>query len=269
MLGVSIIMGVYNCESTLAEAIDSIINQTYKDWELIMYDDGSIDNTYAIAFEYSQKYKNIHIYRNEKNLGLNKTLNNCLNHAQGKYIARMDGDDISLPTRLEKEFDFLEKNSEFGFVSTPMIHFDDFGEYGKGSCKPEPTIVDMMKGTPFCHAPCMVRKEVFEMVGGYSENRDTLRVEDYDLWVRVYAEGYKGYNLQENLYMMRDDRNALNRRKYKYRINEVKVKINALKQLNPPKYTIIYIIRPLLVGILPDNVYRFLHKKRINKKGNV
>ena len=95
---ISIIMGAYNCEDTLSEAIDSIIQQTYKDWELIICDDGSKDNTLSIAKEYEKQYENIHVYKNEKNLGLNKTLNKCLSYAKGEYIARMDGDDISLPT---------------------------------------------------------------------------------------------------------------------------------------------------------------------------
>ena len=78
---VSVIMGIYNCADTLSEAIESIINQTFKDWEVIMCDDGSLDRTLEIAQMYAQKYDNIKVYRNEKNMGLNYTLNHCL-----KYI---------------------------------------------------------------------------------------------------------------------------------------------------------------------------------------
>ena len=110
---VSIIMGIYNCASTLPEAIDSIINQTYNNWELIMCDDGSVDNTYEIADKYRNQYpKKIVLLKNEKNMGLNYTLNECLKHSSGEYIARMDGDDLSLPTRLEKEVAFLENNTQ-------------------------------------------------------------------------------------------------------------------------------------------------------------
>ena len=88
-------MGIYNCAKTLPEAIDSILAQTYSNWELIMCDDGSSDDTYAIAEKYKITYPNkIKLIKNEKNLGLNATLNNCLKYVDGNYIARMDGDDI-------------------------------------------------------------------------------------------------------------------------------------------------------------------------------
>ena len=110
---ISIIMGIYNCAETLSDAIDSIIAQTYDNWELIMCDDGSTDNTYNIAQEYKERYPDkIVLLKNEKNMGLNYTLNKCLEVASGEYIARMDGDDISLPTRFEKEIGFLNEHSD-------------------------------------------------------------------------------------------------------------------------------------------------------------
>ena len=110
---VSIIMGIYNCADTLPEAIDSIVNQTYVNWELIMCDDGSKDTTYQIAEKYQKMYPDkIVLIKNEKNQGLNYTLNHCLQYVTGDYIARMDGDDLSLPTRLEKEVTFFENNTQ-------------------------------------------------------------------------------------------------------------------------------------------------------------
>lgn len=264
MMKISIIMGVYNCEDTLPEAIDSIIQQTYKDWELIICDDGSKDNTLSIAKEYEKQYENIHVYKNEKNLGLNKTLNKCLSYAKGEYIARMDGDDISLPTRLEKEINFLINNPEYSIVSTPMIYFDENGDFGNGKSIEKPTKYDVIKGTPFCHAPCMVKKEAYDAVNGYSTSNKTLRVEDYDLWVRMLSLGYKGYNLKECLYKMRDDRNAYKRRKLKYRFNEAYVKYEAYKVFNLPKKYLIYIFRPIIVGLLPSFIYKKLHFRKVN-----
>ena len=118
-------MGMYNCEDTLTEAIDSILNQTFDDWELILCDDGSSDATLQVASLYSKKYEKIKIYRNDRNMGLNYTLNKCLQYAQGLYIARMDSDDISLPDRFEKEVNFLDNNNEYAIVSTRMIYFDE------------------------------------------------------------------------------------------------------------------------------------------------
>ena len=183
---VSIIMGIYNCSSTLSEAIDSIIAQTYTNWELIMCDDGSKDNTYDVALSYKEKYPNkIILIKNEKNLGLNKTLNRCLEYATGEYIARMDGDDVSVENRLFKEISFLENNPEYAIVSSPMIYFDENGEWGESKAIENPTNLDFVTGTPFCHAPCMVRTEAYKEVNGYSTDDRTLRAEDYNLWFRL------------------------------------------------------------------------------------
>lgn len=263
MKKVSIIMAIYNCENTLDEAIQSILNQTYKKWELILCDDGSIDDTYKIALKYSKQFTNVQVYQNKKNMGLNYSLNKCLQYAEGEYIARMDGDDISLPKRLEKEVAFLEEHLEYAIVSTPMKYFDVEGVFKVGKSKGEPLITNFAKGTPFCHAPCMVRREAYDAVDGYTESPKRIRVEDWDLWIKMYKMGYKGFVLDEPLYMMRDDRNAYSRRKFKYRVNEARVSCMAVQELKLPMRYYIYLLRPLVVGILPKSVYMYLHKKRL------
>ena len=102
-------------------------------------------------------------------------------------------------------------------------------------------------------------------VGGYSEKSWTLRVEDYHLWVRMYAAGYKGKNIHLPLYQMRDDRNAYARRKFKFRLNEAVVKLYLVKALQLPLWMIVYALRPILVGMLPIKLYDMLHKKRLDK----
>ena len=260
---VSIIMGIYNCADTLEEAVESILQQTYDDWELIMCDDGSMDSTYEIVTRFSRQYENIIAFQNEKNMGLNYTLNKCLEKAKGEYIARMDGDDISLPTRLEKEVAFLEQHREYAIVSTNMIYFDENGEWGRSNMLEFPQKEDLVKATPFCHAPCMVRREAYEKVKGYSVEKKLLRAEDYHLWFKMYLEGYRGYNLQEALYKMRDDRNAIQRRKFKYRINEAYVKRLIMKNFDLPIKNIVYVIRPIIVGVMPTFLYEYLHKKKM------
>lgn len=260
---VSIIMGIYNCESTLAEAIDSILLQTYSKWKLIMCDDGSQDSTYRIAEEYQKRYpEKIILIRNHQNKGLNFTLNHCLEYADTEYVARMDGDDISLPERLETEINFLDTHPEYAIVSCPMIYFDENGEFMRGRGTGEPDVNMMCRATPFCHAPCMVRCEAYESVGGYAVSDKRLRVEDWDLWIRMYAKGFKGYNLSEHLYKMRDDRNAFSRRKMKYRMNEMRVGALAIKSLKLKPILYIYCLRPIVVGLLPNNTYRILHKMK-------
>lgn len=257
-------MGIYNCESTLVEAIESIRAQTYTNWELIMCDDGSTDSSFEIARQYSEEAPEKYIVlSNKKNMGLNATLNKCLKRAKGIYIARMDGDDLCAPDRLEKELIFLEENPQYDIVSTRMLYFDENGVFGTSKGINEPDLKSIAKGTPHCHAPCMVRKSAYDLVGGYTEDKKLLRMEDYHLWIKMYSQGCRGYNLPEALYMMRDDRNATNRRKFKYRINEAYVHYLAVKMLNLPKFNYIYMFRPIFVGLLPVKLYDILHKKRL------
>lgn len=258
-------MGVYNCASTLPDALDCIINQTYSNWEIIVCDDGSKDNTLGIVFKYAKKFpEKIIVLKNEENRGLNYTLNKCLECATGEYIARMDGDDLCSLNRFEKEVDFLNKHSDIAIVSTDMIFFDHKGEWGKTDVMQSPKPIDLLSGTKFCHAACMVRKEAYDSVGGYSENSKLLRVEDYHLWVKMYSKGFKGQNLKEYLYMMRDDRSAQRRRKFKYRLNETYVRFLAVKLLSLPIFCYLYCFEPVLIGLLPSNLYTFLHRFKNN-----
>jgi len=267
---VSFIMGIYNCETTLDEAIQSILAQTYADWEMIMCDDGSSDATAKIARTYVEKYPNRFILlQNEKNLGLNKTLNRCLKAASGTYIARMDGDDVSLPTRLEKEVAFLETHAEYALVSTPMIYFDEEGDWGRGTGIPAPKLRDFVFHAPcFCHAPVLVRREVYEAVEGYTEEPAFLRFEDCNLWYKIYAKGYQGANLSEPLYKMRDGRDAYKRRTIHTRLRAVYVQWRGFRLVNMKWYYYPVLIKELIKGItlamMPRDLYMRFHKKRLS-----
>lgn len=259
---VSVIMGIYNCAGTLPEAIDSILSQTYTYWELVLCDDGSSDDTLLVAKSYQKQYpEKIKLLQNDCNQGLNYTLNRCLKHASGEYIARMDGDDISLPERFEKEVAFLDSHPEYAIISCPMIYFDEKGDWRTGKAIAYPTRFNFVHGTPFCHAPCMVRAEAYRAVGGYSINSRTLRAEDYYLWFCMYAAGFRGANLQEPLYKMRDDENAYRRRKFRFALNEAYVRLSGYRMLKLPLKYYIFSIRPILVALLPKAIYLKLHQK--------
>lgn len=263
MKRISVLMGIYNCADTLPRALDSLLDQTYSEWKCILCDDGSADNTYDIAEEYVDKYPdNFILIKNEKNQGLNITLNNCLKLADTEYIARMDGDDISLPTRFEKEIAFLDNNKDFDIVSTPMIQFDENGDFRTGTAieKPSPEYVVVNGG--ICHAPCMIRTESIKAVNGYSVGKKVLRVEDVDLWIKLYANGSRCYNLQEPLYKMQDDRNAVARRKFKYRVNSTRVRIKGCKSMHLGLLCYLKCFTPILIGLLPRPLYIFLHMKK-------
>lgn len=264
MVKVSVIIGVYNCADTLCEALDSLYAQTFKDFEIILCDDGSSDGTYDVARKYRDDHDNVVLLRNDKNLGLNKTLNRCLAVAQGEYIARMDGDDISLPERFEKEVRFLDEHPEYAVVSCAMIHFDENGVYHKGNLQEgEPDKKGFNYGSLFNHAPSMMRKDALLAVNGYEENDWLIRIEDYDLWVRLYAAGFRGYNLSEHLYAFRDDREAAHRRTARARINGIYAHWRALRLLDLDMLLFVrYSMRNLLKAYMPMWVYEKLRKRK-------
>lgn len=264
---INVVMGIYNCEETLSEAIECLLAQTYEEWLLIMCDDGSKDQTYNIACEYQKKFPDkIVLLKNEENKGLNYTLNKCLKAANCDYVARMDGDDICSSERFRLEVEVLEKEPDIAIVSSDMDFFDESGVWGKISHPEYPQKKDFLTGSPFCHAPCMIRKEALDDVNGYSESKWLLRVEDYHLWMKLYQQGYKGKNIHTSLYAMRDDRDAYGRRKFRYRINEAYVKFLIINNFKLPIIGYIHVLRPIVVGLLPNKVYDILHKWSLRRK---
>lgn len=257
-------MGIYNCANTLEAAVESIENQTYTNWELIICDDGSTDSTYAIALKLADRDARIHLLQNEKNEGLNKTLNRCFSVSTGDYIARMDGDDECLSERFQKQIQFLEAHPEFALVSSQMTFFDATGDWGKTSPPEYPTIEQVVTGSPICHAAVMMRRECMETVGGYTEDPRMLRVEDVNLWIKLYAAGYRCYNIQEPLYRMRNDKNAFSRRKYKYRINSVYVRLQGCRMMSLGPKCYLKSMKPMIIGLVPAKL-RSAYRKRKNK----
>lgn len=259
---VSVIMGIYNCAGTLEEAVQCIIGQTFTDWELIMCDDGSSDDTYDTALRLAERDERIRVLKNEKNLTLAPTLNVCLKQAKGKFIARMDGDDICDPTRLQKEVDILQSEPDTAIVSCNMDLYDTEGVFRTIRYKEYPQPVDFAKGNQFCHAGCMVRADAIRAVNGYSEKDEHKRIEDYELWTRMYAAGYRGHNILETLYSMRDDRNAIRRRSVKNRWNEFRLRFHICRIFHLPLKVYGYAFRELLKILVPGFIYKRLHRNK-------
>ena len=196
---ISVIMTAYNTEKYIKEAIESILNQTFKDFEFIIVDDGSTDNTRLIIEEYAKKDRRIKILYNKKNLGIVKSLNKAIAIAKGKYIARMDSDDVSKLNRLEKQFVFMESNPKVGVCGTNFILINEKGKIIGWKSFPE-TNEKCKKAfffcNPFAHNTVMLRKECFDIFGYY--NNDFLYAEDLELWMR-FGQKYKLHNLQKYL----------------------------------------------------------------------
>lgn len=263
---ISVIMGIYNCSDTLPRAIDSIIAQTYSDWELIMCDDASTDNTYDIAKSYADSYPDkIILIRNEKNSRLSYSLNQCLKYANGKYIARMDGDDISLPQRFEKQVEYLKKNPDVDLVGTAMQRFNDEGLADILWPKEHPDKYVLRYGVTFQHATIMTYKYVFDKLNGYTVSKRTMRSQDYDLWFKFYAEGFHGDNIMEPLYLVKEDIGAIKRRTFNNRLNIFRTTCYGFKLLGFPKRWLIQPAVDMIVkSLIPSRV--FLWYRKVEKK---
>lgn len=204
---VSIVMPVYNGELYIREAIDSIINQIFKDWELIIVNDGSTDSTVSIVEEYCRRDKRINLIHNAVNSGISKTINNGFSKAKGSYHTWTSDDNLYKPNALLKMYSFLEDDSERKFVYSGMEIIDERGNHtGYESLEPETLYYNCCVGGCFLYS-----KEVTENVGGYSE--DWPLVHDYEYWLRV-NEKYRLYHLDEDLYCYRMHSNNLTSRKF-------------------------------------------------------
>lgn len=263
---ISVIMAVYNCAQYLSDAIESILVQTYTNWELILCDDASTDNTYNIAKSFKENYpEKIILIRNKNNRKLSYSLNRCLKHATGKYVARMDGDDKCLPERFEKQVAYLKDHPEYNLVGTAMQRFNSDGVGMINYSIENPDYYTLRKHIPYHHATIMTYKNVYEKLGGYTVSSRTERGQDYDLWFRFYHEGFRGNNLRDPLYMVREDGNAIRRRSAKVRINGIKTTIYGFRLLKYPWW---WAIKPVSISLIKClipyrtiEVYRKLQNK--------
>ena len=261
---VSIIMGAYNCEATIEKCVESILQQTYKNWQFIICDDFSSDNTFDILKKYEDKDSRIIILHNECNKRLAASLNNCLKVAKGKYIARMDADDESLPQRLEHQIEFLETHPEYDVVGCNRIVFDNNGNRGIRKSEEFPVKELLIKDTPFAHPTLVMRKRVFDILNGYTSDKSTMRAEDLDLWFRFYERGFKGYNMQETLYKYRESECDFSKRSLKAGIQTSKVFLKGYKRIKIPLYKRIWAIKPIIVALMPNKLMMRYHSGRLN-----
>jgi len=195
---ISVIMPVYNAEKYIGEAIESIRNQTFANFEFIIIYDLSFDNSLKIINNYSDS--RIRIIENKKRIGLVKSLNKAVKCARGEYIARQDADDISLPDRLELQLEFLEKHPKVALIGTGIYVIDKNGDVTeKRIMHPNPK-KSLLKGNRFIHGSVMFRKAVIDEFGAYNELFKNS--EDYELWLRL-SQKYEINNLALPLYKLR------------------------------------------------------------------
>ena len=193
---VSVIMSCYNSQETVTRAIESILNQTLENLELLICDDSSIDNTYETISKYKDLDKRVKIYKNTKNLGLTKTLNFLIEKADGALIARQDDDDISLSERLRTQVDILnEENLDFVTTRAKVL---DSKKLIPGISFNLPNSLVMNFKNPFIHGTLLIDKKVLNTIGNYDER--FYYAQDYKLFSDLLSNGYKYSTLKTPLY---------------------------------------------------------------------
>lgn len=199
---ISVIIPVYNVEKYIAKALTSICNQTYKNLQIIVIDDCSTDQTFNIVKEIAKNDSRVLLLRNDVNSKIVKTLNYGLEFATGDYIARMDGDDISSPERLEKQLKFLLNNPEYSLVGCHVNTIDENDALlGKLEMPTDHLSIlrNLKYSSPVLHI-WLARSEIYKKLNGY---REIPGAEDYDFLLRMCTEGFKFTNLNSFEYSVR------------------------------------------------------------------
>jgi len=259
-------MSVYNGERYLKEAVESILNQTFKDFEFIIINDGSTDKSPQILDEYTKRDRRTRVIH-QKNIGLTKSLNKALKLAQGKYIARIDADDIAYKSRFKKQVDFLEKHPKVGLVGNYVDVIDERGKnigrliYPTSDKKIKK---ELIKKNPFCHPSVMFKKEVTKKVGVYNE--DFGAAQDYDFWMRI-SKHYQIANLSEVLGAWRLRKKAITFQKNISQIKaNLRIQIKAIKDGLYPWYYLIFLLRTIFLFVFPIRFRSFIKKRFLWKK---
>ena len=256
---VSVLMSVYNGAPTLEKAAASVLAQTYRNLELILCDDASTDDTWRIMQRIAAQDARVTVFQNKTNRGLGASLNGCLLRAGGEYIARQDADDISDPDRIERTMDFL-LSSGAPYAACGVRVFDDGGVWSTRQYPQKITKHIIAQKNPFFHPTMVFRRAVLEGVGGYSETPETRRTEDYDLVMRLAAEGVIGENLPEILYSVYEPKEAYLRHNAKTRLCEVRVRARGLRAMGSPASDYIYLVKPLIMACVPRGLMRSLKR---------
>ncbi|MCH1865999.1 glycosyltransferase family 2 protein [Nocardioides sp. CFH 31398] len=228
----SVIMGAYNSAATLDEALESIRGQTMQDWEIVICDDGSVDGTSRILARWQNLLaERVTIITNDRNRGLAASLNSAIEAASGTFLMRMDADDVSDPHRMQVLTEFFDANPSVDLVGSSMRRFSERGQGGRVIPPARPDKNTLRTHVPFCHATVMARQFVFASLG-YSEEAICHRVEDIDLWFRFFQAGFTGANIDQDLYLVREDAEAVRRRTVRNRWNLLRVMLRGGRLLD-------------------------------------
>ena len=231
---ISVLLPARNAETSVRQAATSILNNTYRNLQLILIDDASTDHTATILKDLSKTDQRCLFLQNRQTRGISFCLNLALRYADGSLIARMDADDVSHPSRLQIQENFLKDNPQFDFVGTAANLIDRNYRYGLRRFMKQPSKDDLIVRNPFIHPTVLFRKDALLLVNGYKDTPFTRRCEDYDLFFRLYAAGCRGYNLPLPLLDYSETQNDASKHTARTRFNEFLVRFRGSIAIRKP-----------------------------------
>lgn len=265
---ISVLMGIHYRRKELGllkRSVESILKQTCTDFELLIYDGGSSEEAVRLLDSYADDDHRIRLIREDGiPSDLAHKLNACLRYARGSLIARMDDDDSSSPERFERQVQYLKSHPHISFVGCNVALWIDDKQAGSRIFPEYPQVKDFYITQPFIHPTLMFRREVMLEVSGYSEDKCCLLCEDYDLLLRLYEHGFRGANLQERLFDYTIPSTAKGHRNMSHRWNETVTRWRHFRKLGLLPQKTIFVVKPLIVGLLPEKVLSAVKKGKIS-----
>lgn len=257
---ISIIMSVYNEQSDfLKKSTESMLSQSFTDFEFLIINDGSQKETSDILKEFAKKDPRIILLRNDYNMGLTRSLNIAINKSRGELIARMDSDDVSLPDRLENQLDYLLKNN-LDFLGSDCVIIDKNEKILKSKkiCIPIDIKRALFKGNLFTHSTFFGKRKVFKEF----YNEKFKRAQDYEFLLRIAGKNYKLGYMNKNVLKYRINTNGISVKKSKEQeFYAIKARLLALFFYNYNYSFIIYLLKPLISFLLPYKLkYYMIYK---------
>lgn len=255
---VSIVIACYNAEDYINTCLESLLSQTYQNFEILICNDASTDRSSEILAQWEKRDSRIIVLHNITNEFAASSRNKCIQKSSGDYIMIQDVDDYSFPNRIEDLVSELE-NRDADFVSSAVSCFDTDINVSTGEIHPKhlkPTKKDFLWNLPFHHPATMFKKECIAAVNGYRVSQETRRGQDYDMFMRMYAAGYRGVNVDKVLYGFRVDADNIRRRTWDARKCEMKIRYKGFKALKMMPWAFPFVIKPIFAHVVQKMKYR-------------
>lgn len=259
-LTATVLMSVYNDEKFVTEAIKSVVQQLTDDMEFLIIDDHSTDRTSEIINNFQCQYPSIKIIRNESNQGLGYSLALGVEQAKGKYIIRMDSDDICLPDRFAKQIRFFEENPDIDILGGGAIEIDEDGKQGVTRVMPlsYEEIVESIWACPLIHPTVAFKRDKILQAGNY--RHQASRRQDYELWFRCVKKGLKFANMPDVLIYYRFTAKSQEKQRLQQAIYQAKIGWEGCKMLDLPKWQYLAVAVPIVRAIFPPSISHLIYR---------